>query len=233
MANFMALFIDEETNLPHASYDLWEEKFLTNTYTCMVVTHALKRAAAFADMFDYPDDAVNWRAAAARINDATKLLFDPDRQLYRKGLYLQPDGSLLFDNTLDISSLYGVLMFADIKLDAASLTQTAAGVEALLQNPQQASGVFRYEQDWYMRKSADSPPNPWFVCTLWLAQYYVQTKQLGKARALVDWTQHLTLPSGVLSEQINPYNGSPVGVAPLVWSHAEYINTVLDIAGQH
>lgn len=231
-ANFMASFIDEETNLPHASYDLWEEKFLTNTYTCMVVIHSLKRAAEFAEMFDYPDDAVAWRKAATRINDATKLLFDPDRQMYRKGLYLQPDGSLLFDNTLDISSLYGVLMFSGIKLDAISLTETAAAVEKLLQNPEQPGGIFRYEQDWYMRKGADSPPNPWFVCTLWLAQYYVQTKQIDKARALVDWTQQLTFNSGILSEQINPHDGTPIGVAPLVWSHAEFINTVLDIAGQ-
>ncbi len=36
MANFMADFRDEATGLPHASYDLWEEKFLTNTYTTAV-----------------------------------------------------------------------------------------------------------------------------------------------------------------------------------------------------
>jgi GH15 family glucan-1,4-alpha-glucosidase len=33
----------------------------------------------------------------------------------------------------------------------------------------------------------------------------------------------------VLSEQINPANGTPVGVTPLVWSHAELINTLLDL----
>ncbi|MBC7546220.1 glycoside hydrolase family 15 protein, partial [Candidatus Saccharibacteria bacterium] len=32
-ANFMLRFIDDQTGLPHASYDLWEEKFLTTTYT--------------------------------------------------------------------------------------------------------------------------------------------------------------------------------------------------------
>jgi GH15 family glucan-1,4-alpha-glucosidase len=228
----MANFIDEATGLPHASYDLWEEKFLTNSYTCVVVEHALTRAAEFADMFEYPDDAVNWKKASAQIHDASKLLFDPDRQAFRKGYYMQPDGSLKFDNTVDISSLYGFLMFGGTKADIASLAQTAAAVEQYLTNPENAGGIFRYENDWYMRRGEDRSPNPWYVCTLWLAQYYVQTKQIDKARALVDWTKNNAMPSGTLSEQIDPTYGGPVGVAPLVWSHAEFINTVLDIAGE-
>jgi GH15 family glucan-1,4-alpha-glucosidase len=38
------------------------------------------------------------------------------------------------------------------------------------------------------------------------------------------------LPSGVLSEQINPSTGAPLSVTPLVWSHAELINTLLDLS---
>lgn len=231
-SNFLAAFIDEATGLPHASYDLWEEKFLTNTYTCVVVEHALRRAAEFADMFEYPDDAVAWKNTADGISKSSKLLFDPDKQAFRKGYYLEQDGSLTFDNTVDISSLYGMLMFGRNMASSTALAQTAAAVENLLTNPEKVGGIFRYENDWYMRKGEDRPPNPWFVCTLWLAQYYVQIKQLEKAKALVDWTEKLAMDSGVLSEQIEPEDGSPVGVAPLVWSHAEFINTVLDIAGE-
>jgi GH15 family glucan-1,4-alpha-glucosidase len=60
-ANFMAEFIDEQTGLPHASYDLWEEKFLTSTYTTACVYQALLVAAEFAEKFEYPDDAVRWQ----------------------------------------------------------------------------------------------------------------------------------------------------------------------------
>jgi GH15 family glucan-1,4-alpha-glucosidase len=63
-----------------------------------------------------------------------------------------------------------------------------------------------------------------------MAQYYVKTKQTDKAHKYLQWTMDHTLPSGVLSEQTNPSNGEPVSVTPLVWSHAEFINTVLDIA---
>lgn len=232
-ANFMATFIDDETGLPHASYDLWEEKFLTNTYTAIVVSHALERAAMFADLFEYPDDGVRWRQAALTINNSMKLLYDMDRQTLRKGLYLEVDGSLRFDNTIDVSSLYALLMFGDRKSETSLLHKTAKAVEIYLTNKEHISGIYRYENDWYMRKGEERSPNPWFICTLWLAQYYIQVKQVDKARELVSWTQGLSMRSGVLSEQIDPADGSPVGVAPLVWSHAEYINTVLDIAGSH
>jgi GH15 family glucan-1,4-alpha-glucosidase len=71
--------------------------------------------------------------------------------------------------------------------------------------------------------------NPWFVTTLWLAQYYCRSNNQAKAQALIDWTIAHALPSGVLSEQINPQDGSPLSVTPLVWSHAELINTILDL----
>jgi len=33
-----------------------------------------------------------------------------------------------------------------------------------------------------------------------------------------------------LSEQFDPETGAPLGVTPLVWSHAELVNTLLDLA---
>ena len=47
-ANFMVRFIDESTGLPHASYDLWEEKFLTSTYTVSTVIAGLDTASYLA-----------------------------------------------------------------------------------------------------------------------------------------------------------------------------------------
>ena len=228
-ANFMTNFRDDQTKLPHASYDLWEEKFLTSTYTTATVHQALLTASDFADMFEYPDDAVKWRAAATEIADSAKILYDNDRKLFRKGFLLQEDGSLTFDNTLDVSSMYGVLMYAlhDFGLDETK--STIAGIEKLLLNQSPSGGSPRYENDHYF---ASEPPylgNPWFVTTLWLAQYYVRINSPTKAQELIDWTVSHTLHSGVLSEQVNPSTGAPLSVTPLVWSHAELINTLLDL----
>lgn len=229
-ANFMAKFIDEATNLPHASYDLWEEKFVTSTYTTTTVIGALRRASGFAEIFGYPDDAMRWASAADTISASLPLLFDPDRQAYRKGLLVKPEGDLEFDNVLDASSMYGILMFANTPIQDNNLTSTVKAVEHLLVN-NSIGGVVRYEDDNYMRTAPEAQPNPWFVCTLWLAQYYIQTHDIEKAKSLVNWSIAHSLSSGILSEQVHPQTGYAIGVAPLVWSHAELINTILDLSG--
>jgi len=48
----------------------------------------------------------------------------------------------------------------------------------------------------------------------------------------VKWSLDRALPSGALSEQFDPETGDAISVTPLVWSHAEFINTVLDLASQ-
>ncbi len=229
-ANFMSEFIDEQTQLPHASYDLWEERFLTTTYTTAVVYQALLVAADFADKFEYPDDAVRWRDVAATILENGKIFIDEERGIFRKGYLLQENGSLQFDNTLDISSLYGVMMFAQHDMGVEQTEKMMRVVEKTLLDQTPSGGSPRYEQDRYFQVDQNSNGNPWFVTTLWLAQYYMRRKQLDKARHYVDWTLDRALPSGALSEQINPNDSAPLSVSPLVWSHAELVNTILDLS---
>jgi GH15 family glucan-1,4-alpha-glucosidase len=228
-ANFMTRFIDEGTELPHASYDLWEEKFLTSTYTVFTVYQALLVAADFADKFDYPDDAVNWRDTADSIASRVDTLFSDNRGAYRKGYLLQDDGSLQFEDTLDISSLYGPLMFGGNEFDNSHLNGTATLIESILLDKSPSGGTPRYENDHYF---ASDPPylgNPWFVTTLWMAQYYLRKRDPDRAKHYISWTLSHALQSGVLSEQVNPSTGEAVSVTPLIWSHAELINTILDL----
>jgi GH15 family glucan-1,4-alpha-glucosidase len=229
-ANFLASFIDPATHLPHASYDLWEEKFLTSTYTTAVVHQALLVAAGFAEDFEFPDDASLWRKVAHTIQSVSSSLFDPVRMMYRKGLLLSEEGEINYDTTLDISSLYGPMMFGLDNSDNHSYTKaTYQAVESMLLNQSPSNGLPRYEHDHYFESSPAFMGNPWFVATLWLAQYYIRLGEVQKARGIVEWTMGHALPSGALSEQINPTTGAPVSVTPLVWSHAEFINTVLDL----
>ncbi len=228
-ANFMSSFIDDQTKLPHASYDLWEEKFLTHTFTVAVVYQSLLVAADFAEKFEYPDDAVRWREIANNILKNKDVLFDNEREAYRKGYLLRTDSSFEFDNTLDISSLYGVVMFGLHENAADHIHKTVNLIEEVLLDQSPAGGSPRYEHDRYFEIESTYQGNPWFVTTLWLAQYYAKARQPDKTRYYIDWTLAHALPSGVLSEQLHPVDSSPVSVTPLVWSHAELINTILDL----
>ena len=228
-AHFLSTFIDQQTQLPHASYDLWEEKFLTTTYTTAVVYQALLVATEFAELFEYPDDALAWKTAAEAIFNGSDVFFDSDTGSFRKGYLLNQQGSLEFDNTLDISSFYGAMMFG-LHKNSETIHDSVKRIEETMLDTSPSGGAPRYEHDRYFVSSPSYLGNPWFVTTLWLAQYYVRADKTDLARRLVEWTLQHRLPSGVLAEQVNPSDGSPISVTPLVWSHAELINTILDLS---
>lgn len=227
-ANWMESFIDEQTGLPHASYDLWEEKFLTTTYTVCTVIAGLETASKLAQAFDRPEEASRWKKTAAGIRENLGTLYHPDGY-FRKGFLLLEDGRLQYDDTVDISNLYGPYMYAGLPLQDERLISTAKHIEDRLLNTSPSGGVLRYEHDNYFLTKRQFIGNPWIVSTLWLAQYYTISGQIDKARQLLDWSLAHELPSGALSEQFDPETGASLGVTPLVWSHAELVNTLLDL----
>ncbi len=74
------------------------------------------------------------------------------------------------------------------------------------------------------------PGNPWFICTLWLAEWYIavarEVEDLDRPLHLLTWVTEHALPSGILAEQLHPDTGAPLSVSPLTWSHAAFVQTV-------
>ncbi len=230
MADFLAMFVDEETQLPRPSYDLWEEKFLTSTYTTALTCAALTAAAELAEVMNDQDSAVRWRTVAEDIADAAKkYLFNEGTNSFKKGVIPgSPDSD---DSTVDASSLYGAFMFGLVHNDDQRLKDTFSTVLSRLRPPGDEWGLQRYENDQY-HKISSKPSNPWIICSLWEAQYYLENNQLDNARAVIDWVHTHESSTGMLAEQIDPQTGAPLSVAPLVWSHAEYMATMLDYAAE-
>ena len=97
-----------------------------------------------------------------------------------------------------------------------------------------SAALARYEADGYMRVTDDVesvPGNPWFICTLWLADYRIASasslEELERAVEILEWVVERALPSGVLAEQVDPLTGAPVSVSPLTWSHSTVVATVI------
>lgn len=228
MADFMADYIEESTGLPKASYDLWEEVYLTTTYTTAITHAALLAAADLAEAAGDEESAVKWRAAAGDIAMAAKkYLYSKDRKAFRKGILVK-SGGVEYDDTIDSSSLFGVFMYGLFTLDGEEVASTVATLEATFGVNADNPGVPRYENDYYHRRDSNSLGNWWIITSLWLAQYYGMTGQPERARKILEWVTGHAEPSGILPEQIDPSSTAFVSVAPLTWSHAEYISTLLD-----
>jgi GH15 family glucan-1,4-alpha-glucosidase len=104
----------------------------------------------------------------------------------------------------------------------------------------EVGGMARYENDCYYQISRDLrlvQGNPWFICTLWLAQYRIahanSLAELHQALPLMEWVYTHALPSGVMAEQVHPFTSEPLSVSPLTWSHAEYVLTVRWYLGRY
>ena len=90
---------------------------------------------------------------------------------------------------------------------------------------------FRVTEDF-----ARVPGNPWIVCTLWLAQYKIamarNPEDLDAAAKILSWVAKHARPTGMLAEQLHPFEESAISVCPLSWSHAEFVITVADYAAK-
>lgn len=121
-------------------------------------------------------------------------------------------------------------MFGLFDSDSDEVIKSLATLESRLLNKSPSGGIPRYEYDAYCRTHEGSLGNPWFVTTLWLAQMYIELGSKEKARPLIEWARTKMLKSGMLSEQINPDTNEFMSVVPLIWSQAEFVNTLLDIS---
>jgi len=234
-ADFMATFREPRTKLPAASFDLWEERRGIHAWTAAAVVAGLTAARNFAVAFGQHEFAKRYAVAAQEIRDATLThLWDADRDRFVRTVAVLPDGVIVKDATVDIS-LAGIFLFGLLPATDPRVVSTMKAIEARLTVKTPVGGVARYENDIYFQVSQDLanvPGNPWFISTLWLAEWYIATARslddLERPRALLEWCRNKALPSGVLAEQVHPFTGEPLSVSPLTWSHAAFVS-----AAQH
>ncbi len=228
MSNFLASYIDEMTGLPKPSYDLWEQVFMTTTYTVSVVYAALLAASDIAESANDPDNAVKWRSAAEDIGHAAHThLFNDDRQHFYKGITVQ-NGQIVKDQTIDTSATFGVFMFGLFDLHSPELTASINTIKEVFGVNSGALGLPRYENDDYRRANPNSTGNFWPITSLWLAQYEADTDNLNKTLEILDWVKSHAMATGMMPEQIDPASGENIAPAPLTWTQAEYLSTLLD-----
>jgi GH15 family glucan-1,4-alpha-glucosidase len=229
-AQFLCEYIEPVTGLPHASVDVWEEKYGTSTYTSASVYGGLVAATHFANLLGKENDARTYLAVAQRMKSGIhEYLYDKELQCFVKQVVHTDDG-LIYDNTVDVSSVHGLLFFEVLDSDDEKIVSSVRVVEERLQVRGESKGFVRYERDSYYTLQEAGSPNPWVITTLWMARYYIARatshQELEKARLLLEWTASHAGAGGTLAEQMHPHTREHKSAAPLVWSHAEFVLTV-------
>lgn len=230
--DFMCRYRDPVTKLPIASYDLWEERHGIHAFTVAAVWAGLRAAANFTELFGERRRSAMYNAVAEEVRQATeKYLWAPELDHFLRMINLSEDSPLVRDETVD-SSMFGLWYFGMFDPRDARIAATMAAIRERLWVKTDTGGCARYEQDPYQRWD-DVPPsvpgNPWFICTLWLAQYSIACAttmdQLAEAQGPLQWACDHALSSGILAEQAHPFTGAPLSVSPLTWSHATFCLT--------
>ncbi len=233
-ADFLVSYRDAETKLPNPSYDLWEERWGVHLFTVSSVIAGLNAAANFAQALGEVHRAHEYQTAAEEVKQGmiTHMWSEEHKRFCR--MATRTDKGYDLDMTID-AAMYSVFAFGGLPPLDPKVVSTMQAIKDRLWIKTEVGGVARYENDYYHQISQDVdnvPGNPWFICTMWLAQYQIAAartpEDLKEAVELMEWVAQRALSSGVLAEQVHPYSNEPLSVSPLTWSHATFVTCVLE-----
>ena len=226
-AEFLHSYFDEELSLPKPSYDLWEEKHYTSTFTVSAVYAGLKSAGEIAEKINENGGKYTERAEEIKQDGLEKLRSDETKR-YVRGI---KNGSKLDQVS---TSLLFLQRFGLVESDDEYFKNTVNAIKYDLSPDTEVGGIARYKGDTYHNVTDDFehvPGNPWVICTLWVAQHLIRQagtrEDLEEAKEYMHWTCKNSLETDLLPEQVNPYTGQGKSVAPLTWSHTTFIKTAL------
>lgn len=143
------------------------------------------------------------------------------------------DVQMIEDHNID-ASMFAIFALGLLPADDPRVVKTMEAVERRLWVKTEVGGIARYENDYYHQVSQQTekiPGNPWFICTLWIADFHIARAKtleaLRGAAKYLEWVAGRAMPSGVLAEQVHPESNDPLSVSPLTWSHATVVASVI------
>jgi glucoamylase len=233
-AQFLCDFREDETGLPFASYDLWEEHRGIFTYTVATTIAGLQAAAQMSQMLGHHTHSEKYHSIADDMRQAMLFhLFDEETGRFVKKIKRKNGKTTERDLTPD-ASLAMVWKLGVLSPEDPRVVSTMKQLKDILTVKTGVGGMARYTNDFYQsteHPSAEIQGNPWIITTLWDAQWRIACAktvgELDAAKDMINWVLGFAANTGILPEQMHPRTGAPLSVAPLTWSHATYVETVL------
>lgn len=231
-AGFLAEYRDAATGLPRPSWDLWEERWGVLTYTCAAVWAGLEAGSRFAAAFGDHQTAQRYRHAADETHAAVlRGLWDAETRAFLRGLVWLNGGSAPSRDSTADSSMFLLPLLGFLPADDERIVSTLERIVEAVKVDTSVGGLARYPGDAYHAVAPDrTPGNPWVIAQCWHARWLIgraaDGEELDAALEPLRWVVDHASEAGMLPEQLDPVSGRPLSVAPLVWSHAEFVVAV-------
>ncbi len=236
IGDWLSFYTDETTDLPLPSYDPWERIRGVHTYTASTVYAGLKSASFLAETTGHMRSAKIYELKAERIKKAIlKYLYSEEDGRFLRSVTIKNNKIIEKNNIVD-ASISHIWTMGVLPPDDYRVRQTMEAINIHLTINTKIGGLARYTEDDYhydfkKLNFKEVTGNPWVITTLWEADYQIENakrkKDLQTPLKTLIWATKMTNPAGILPEQMHPLTGAPLSVAPLTWSHATFVATVL------
>jgi len=228
---FLEKYIDdimEDKKDMDKSYDLWEQDEGIHLYSMASIFAAFCAMISIYGELDkeYESNRLKQEQIANYKNTLNencikiksyvlKNFYDEDKKSFVRNLD---------DRKIDISILGTVLPFNMFSPKERKILNTIERINLTIRT--YTGGYQRFENDHYMKG------NPWVIATLWMALYYIEMKDMKKAKECFDLVVKTSSKNGFLAEQIDNETMKPAWVIGLAWSHAMFILVLEKLYGK-
>lgn len=242
VGEWLQQYRDIQTGLPLPSYDLWEQNRAVSTYTASCVFAGLEAAAKLCEWVGHAETATAfWQSAEAMREAICTHLYSVETKRFVRAVSLREGSVFAADMTID-ASLSFVWQMGVLPVDDERVMSTMQMINERLSITSDIGGLARFENDHYQFDNfqyshQQFTGNPWIITTLWAADFQIASAkslaELQKTVHTLAWTFARANSAGILPEQVHPVSGIPLSVAPLTWSHAAFVSTVLRYLGKY
>lgn len=211
-----------EKGLHKPCYDLWENHFGQFLSEQAALMAALSAGVVIYSSHNVGTDKLltSWEHSVNQLQNGLRENFLNEDGYLGRGYLLEKNEHQHIINQVD-SSFHWLWQLGVLSPQDESLKLTVNVAEKRLVV---GDGFARYENDHYLRHNQDYTGNPWYISTLWFAQYYLLTDKLLKAKSALSFVLKHMDNTGLLPEMADPNSGMALSVKPLIWSHVELLN---------
>ena len=203
------------------SYDLWEMHEGVSLYSIASIFGAYQAMLKIYSVLEEDKQNTDNRLKQEK-NARNKVKIQEQIEVMKKYVQdnLYDENAKTFvrnieDRKMDISIMGVVTPFNMFSKNEKKITNTVEKINMTLRT--YTGGYKRFEDDHYRNG------NPWPIATLWMALYYIETKQYKEAKECISFVVSTATKHGFLAEQVDNETMQSNWVIGLGWSHAMFV----------